>query len=110
LVKLVVDPTQTVSDPPIASGKGLTVTVVVVIQPVVRVYVIVAVPGVMPVTTLLTEPIVATAVLPLVHVPPVVALASVVVSPTHTAVPPVIAAGSGLIVTIFEIMQPVPTV
>ena len=36
----------------------------------------------------------------LLHVPPAVALLKVVVDPTHTLVVPVIAAGSGLIVTL----------
>ena len=41
---------------------------------------------------------VATAGVALLHVPPAVALLSVVVEPTHTLVVPVMAAGNGLIV------------
>ena len=53
-----------------------------------------------PVTTPVKEPTDAIPELLLVHVPPDDALASVVVKPTHTLVVPVIAAGSGLIVTV----------
>lgn len=52
------------------------------------------------------EPIVATKVLPLVQVPPVVALVSVVVAPTHTVKVPVGAGGLALTVTTVEAMQP----
>jgi hypothetical protein len=64
----------------------------------------------MPDNTPLSEPIVATAVLLLLHVPPVVVLLNVVVLPTHTAVMPVIAPGSGLTVIMVEVKQPVPNV
>ena len=50
---------------------------------------------------------VATAGVALLHVPPAVALLSVVVEPTHTLVVPVMAAGSGLTVTVAVTAHPV---
>jgi hypothetical protein len=50
---------------------------------------------------------VATAGKLLLHVPPVVALLSVVVSPSHTCSTPVVVAGSGFTVTVVVIRQPV---
>jgi hypothetical protein len=52
---------------------------------------------------------VATEVLLLVHVPPETALLSNVVLPTHTAVPPVMAAGDVVTVTTVVTLQPVPS-
>ena len=66
-----------------------------------------AVPALTPVTNPVLEPIVAMPVLPLLHVPPVVALARVDVVPAHIAVAPVIAAGSGFTVIIVVVIQPV---
>ena len=59
----------------------------------------VAVPAVMPVTTPEAEPILATLVLLLTHVPPEDASLSVVVPPTHTELAPVIAGTEGAPVT-----------
>jgi hypothetical protein len=56
-------------------------------------------PGVTPVTVPVSEPIVATEVLLLFHVPPNVASLSVLVVPTHIFVVPVIAAGVAYTVT-----------
>ena len=64
------------------------------------------VPAVTPVTTP-PAVMVATAGVALLHVPPAVALLSVVVEPTHTLVTPVITAGSGLTVTVVVTAQPV---
>lgn len=58
----------------------------------------VAVPDDTPVTTPLTEPTRAIAVLLLLHKPPLVASLSVVDAPTHMLVMPVMAAGNGLTV------------
>jgi hypothetical protein len=58
----------------------------------------------------LLEPIVATAVLLLLHVPPVVVLASVVELPTQAPVTPVIEAGNALTVTEAVTLQPKPAV
>ena len=95
-VSVVVNPEHTVRVPLIAVGNGFTVTMAVCIQPVASVYVIVAVPPDPPVT-MPVEPTVALPVL--LHVPPLVASVSAVVSPTHTFIVPVIAAGSGFTVT-----------
>lgn len=61
-----------------------------------------AVPANTPVTVPVEEPTVATAGVPLDHVPDGVPSASVVDKPTHATAVPVIAAGSGLTVTITE--------
>ena len=64
--------------------------------------------------TIPVEPTVATDVVPLVQVPPVVVLLSVVVEPAHTLIVPVIAdtVGNGLtvIVAITDVTQPKPLV
>ena len=57
-----------------------------------------AVPAVMPDTIPVPAPIVATAVLLLLQVPPVLVVLRVVVCPTHALVLPVMAAGSGFTV------------
>jgi len=61
--------------------------------------VISVVPGVAPVTIPDDDPIVATEVVPLLHVPPPPSL-SVIVAPTQTAPGPVMEPGSGLMVTV----------
>ncbi len=61
----------------------------------------------MPVTVPVEEPMVATAVLLLLHTPPLVALVNVVVKPTHTLIVPPIAAGFGLTVKLVTAIQPV---
>lgn len=63
-------------------------------------------PGNTPVTIPVLNPIVAMVVALLVHVPPTVALFSVVVWPTQTLVVPVITDGNGFIVIIFVAEQP----
>lgn len=67
----------------------------------------VAVPAEAPLTTPLEAPIVATAGLLLLHVPPVTALLSVVVPPTQIVVVPVIA-DVGLTVSVAVEKQPPP--
>jgi hypothetical protein len=100
------DPTQAAMLPPIATGAALTVNAAVARQPVGNVYVIVAVPGVPPVTVPDAEPMFAVVVLLLVHAPPAVASASVVVSPVHICGTPLIADGNGLTVTMVAAAQP----
>ena len=91
----------------IVVGKGLTVTTVVLIQPVtVSIYVIVAVPTAVPVTLPVDE-LTVTIGLALLQVPPPVASLNVVEVPTQILVTPVIVAGNGLIVTGVLIEQPV---
>jgi hypothetical protein len=65
------------------------------------------VPAATPVTTPDAEPMVATLVVPLVQVPPDVALVNVLVLPTHTDSEPLIAPGNALTVTILVAAQPV---
>lgn len=77
-----------VAERPEIVGNGLIVTVVVAEMPE-TVYVITAVPAVRPVTTPVPEPTVATAVLLLLHVPPMLALLSVVVLPIQAVAVPV---------------------
>src|SRR5438445_22670 len=54
------------------------------------------------------DPIVATAMLPLLQVPPVEASDNVVIAPVHTVSVPDIAAGNGLTVMVVVIWQLVP--
>ena len=67
----------------------------------------VTVPGDTPVTTPVAAPTVPIAVAVLVHVPPAVPSASVVVDPMHTPSDPVIFAGSGFTVTAALTKHPV---
>ena len=67
------------------------------------------VPAVTPVTTP-PAVMVATTGVALLHVPPAVTLLKVVVEPMQTLVVPVIAAGSGLTVTVVVTAHPVPKV
>lgn len=60
----------------------------------------VVVPAVVPDTMPLAEPTVATAVVPLIHVPPEVALESVVADPAHMLIVPVSGAGTAFTVTV----------
>jgi len=105
----VVDPAHTTRVPVIPAGKGLTVTGVVMKQPVDNVYVIVGVPAAAPVK-IPVELTVAKLVLLLVQVPPVVGSPNVVVFPTHTFVVPVIDNGRALTVNEVVIPQPVDNV
>jgi hypothetical protein len=70
----------------------------------------VAAPAAIPVTTPVPAPIVAFAVLLLLHAPPPVASFKVVVEETQTVDAPVMAAGKGLMVTAAETAQPVANV
>ena len=104
LVNVVVDPTHASVVPPIAASVGNAFTFTVAwafeVHPfVVTVYVIVAVPAVTPLTTPLASTV-ATAVLDDVQTPPAVALVSAVVEPAHTSVVPLIAATTGIGLTV----------
>lgn len=101
--RTVVRPVHTVSVPVIDAGKGLTVTIVVPIHPVARVYVILLVPAIIPFTTPLEEPIVAMDILLLLHTPPFVVSIMPVVRPEHTVAVPEIRAGKGLMVITISI-------
>src|SRR4051812_32788805 len=63
------EPAQTAAGPVMASGADVTVIVAVAMQPAPGVYVIIAVPEAIPVTTPEIEPML-TAVLPVLHLPP----------------------------------------
>ncbi len=65
-------------------------------------------PAVTPVAIPEADPIVATPVLPLLHVPPGVASPREVVNPTQTDSVPVIGAGSGVTVTVVKARQLIP--
>ena len=69
-----------------------------------------AVPAAIPVKTPDDEPMVATSVLLLVHVPPAGVLLTVVVRPTHTLKVPVIVVGSALTVIEDVAAQPLGNV
>ena|SRR5579872_3664570 len=107
-VRVVVVPMQTVETPAMGIGELVTVTVIVALHPVVAVYVITLVPMATPVIIPVDEPIVATAGVPLAHVPPGVDT-SVIVAPTHNAVGPVIV-GKAFTLTVLVAAHPVPSV
>ncbi len=103
LVSVVVAPWHTMAVPDIPAGDALTVTFFVTDPmqpaPVVTVYVIVAVPAPVPVTTP-DVPTVATGVLLLLHVPPDVASESVMADPVQTFPGPDMAAMEGRAFTV----------
>ena len=86
----------------------LIVTTIVAALPQPFVYCIVAVPGVTPLTTPLVEPTVATAVLLLLHVPPLTASANVVFAPTHADTVPVMLAGATFTVIVAVVLDKHP--
>jgi hypothetical protein len=103
------EPTHTIGAPVIAGGGGNTVINLVAVQPAPNEYVIVAKPG----DTPHTWPVaftVATPVLLLLQLPPVVASVSTVHDPTHTLPDPEIPAGGAFTVNIALTEQPVPGV
>jgi hypothetical protein len=79
---------------PVIGVGALTTTVIDVVQPEEVVYVIGAEPTVTPVTTPDVRPTVATAVFPLLHVPPLVRSCNKVVPPVHMVIVPVIGAAA----------------
>lgn len=91
-------------------GAEITVTTVVVLQPVGSVYVIPAVPAAIPLSTPVPETIGATAEALLLHVPPDVVLVSDTVVARQTVVGPPIAAGSGFTVNTRVRKHPVGSV
>lgn len=106
-VSVVLLPTQVAAVPVIGLGSGFTVTVVVRIQPVPSVYVIVVVPAERPLTTPVVVLISAVPGRLLAQVPPAGVLFKVVVLPTHTTGDPMINPGSGWMVTVVVVRQPV---
>jgi hypothetical protein len=89
--------------PVIADGVGLTVIVVVAVQPAVVVYVTKVVPEAIPKTVPVAEPIVAIEVLLLLHVPPVTASVKVDVAPAQTSVVPEIEVIGLTVITVVAI-------
>lgn len=67
------------------------------------------VPATIPVATPVVLPMVATEALELVHVPPVIPMVNVADEPSQTVVSPVIGGGNGVIVTVRDAEQPVPS-
>ena len=102
-------PMQTVDGPVRGAGVVLTVTVMPVEQPVGIVYLIIAMPGVTPVTTPVLKPTVAMAGVLLLQVPPGIASLTVIAVPMHKTEGPTIGAGSGLTLTTVVVEQPVPS-
>jgi hypothetical protein len=98
-LSVVVAPVQTVLLPVMAAGNAFTVTTAVRVQPLVPKQVMVAVPAATPVTVPDDEPMVATAVLLLLHVAPRLVVLNVVVDPAHILNVPAMALGAGCTVT-----------
>ena len=94
-------PKQAEGIPVIGLGIGSTVTTVPVAQPVPKVYDTIVVPGAIPAKMPVLAPMVPTAAVLLLQVPPVVASANVVVADVQTVVVPVIDAGvAGTVFTV----------
>lgn len=109
LPRLVVCPRHALPGPVIGAS-GCTVYTAVAAQPVLSVYEMYVLPALMPFTTPDADPTVATPVIIAVHVPPGVALFSVVAYPWQTDEVPVIAAGTGYTETVRDAVQPVDSV
>ena len=92
------------------AGNAFTVYTLVAKQPLLRVYVIVAVPALTPVVTPVVLPMLAMPASLLLQVPPPVLLVSVVLKPTHALEVPVMATGTAFTVTPLVALQPVPNV
>ena len=98
-------PTQSKVTPVIVAGSGFTVTTWMLLQPYAMAYVTIVVPADTPVTTPLLFTV-AFSVSLLLHVPPAVLLARVLVDPAHRTAVPVIPAGTGLTVSVTVLMHP----
>ena len=105
-VRLVVAPAQTVAAPEMAEGVGFTVMIVVVLQPVGNAYVITLVPGAIPVSTPVPDPITATVTSPLLHAPGTEGSVRVTDVPVQTVAGPFIARGSEFTVTVVVAKHP----
>jgi len=109
LVSVIEEPSHTFEGPLIAVGNAFTVKPVDVLQPAGRVYVILVIPAVAPLTTpaLLTGAITDD---PVLHTPPDGVLLSVLVWPTQVIGVPLIAVGVWFTFTTRERIQPVGNV
>jgi hypothetical protein len=104
-LSIVVADGQVVPEPVIAAGAGFTVSALLAVQPFGDKYIIFAVPAPVAVTKPVT-PTVATPVLSLIHVPPLVASVNVKVALWHIGVTPLTAA-TEFTVTAVTLRQPV---
>jgi len=102
----IVVPRQSVVGPLIAAGEAFTVMVISDWQPVANLYVTGVVPPVIPTKAPVVLLMVPTAVLPLIHVPPVGVAVSVVVIPEQITEDPDIEPGSGYTVTTLVVTHP----
>jgi hypothetical protein len=110
ILNVVVDPfSQTELTPVMLGGNGFTVIISVVLQTP-NSYVIKVEPDACPEIIPVTESIVATVVVPLCQVPPVIASDRVIVNPGHTVIGPLIGAGGGCTINWVLILHPVPTI
>jgi hypothetical protein len=109
-VNVIVEPAQNAVEEEIADGVVLTVIIVVTAHPVPSEYVIIDVPDKTPVTTPVLLTTVATVVVPLDQVPPLVPSVNVIVEAEQNAVEVEIVAGSGFTVTILVALHPVLSV
>jgi len=103
----VVNPVHTTAVPVIA-GTAVTVIVVIRMHPVLSIYVMMAVPVLMPAAIPVDEPMVAIPLLLLVQIPPETELFKVVVEPIHAIVAPVITGGREFTVTIIVLLHTGP--
>ena len=108
--RLVVAPAQIVAVPVMAAATLLIVTWVLLVQPAPTVYMMLASPALTPDTTPVVRFTLALSAASLLHVPPDVALLSVVVCPTHTTAVPVLAPMPEFTVTVAVLAQPVPII
>ena len=108
VLSVVVHTSHTVRVPAIELGAADIVTTAVTRQVDDVAYVMIEVPAPTPVTTPVPDTTVAFAGLLLLHVPPLVALLSVVVVPIQADSVPLIAPGAAVTVTSYVATQPLP--
>jgi hypothetical protein len=107
-LNVVVEPTQTFIVPVIGAAMGFTVIDTNVLQPVAgSEYSMTVAPVVTGVTVPVVDPMVATAVVPLLQVPPDVRSIKVTEEPIQTLPGPIITDGNALTVTILTAGHPV---
>ncbi len=104
-VSVIVEPIQTVLLPDMGPGAALTVTDFVLLHPS-FVYDIVTTPADTPFTSPPVAVTVAIALLLLLHMPPAVRLASVMVVPAQSDDGPMMAEGEAFTVSVFDVRQP----
>ena len=107
LDSVIVPPAQTVEGPVIDVDNEVTEMTFVARQPLPSLYVMVVVPSAIPVTTPDVKPIVATALLLLLHVPPDVESERVIVDPTQTVEGPEIGFALAVMVATVVAKHPV---